>query len=87
MPPGDEGEGRASAPPRGLETPGKGHGRAHREDAKMLCFGQQQRSSPEPRFGYISDCVVLESISKATSFTCNPCFLWFPVLTMTETDA
>ena len=30
--PGDEGKGRASAPPRGSETPGKGHGRAHSED-------------------------------------------------------
>ena len=32
MPPGDGGKGRASAPPRGSETPGKGHGRAHSED-------------------------------------------------------
>ena len=30
--PRDEGQGRASAPPRGSETPGKGHGRAHSED-------------------------------------------------------
>ena len=32
MPPGDEGQGRASAPSRGSETPVKGHGRAHSED-------------------------------------------------------
>ena len=31
-PPGDGGQGRASAPPRGSETPGKMHGRAHSED-------------------------------------------------------
>ena len=30
--PRDEGQGRASTPPRGSETPGKGHGRACGED-------------------------------------------------------
>ena len=34
-----KGQGRALAPPRGLETPGKGHRRAHNEDTRALGAG------------------------------------------------
>ena len=39
MSPRDEGQGTALAPPEGLETRGKGHGRAHSEDTLALGAG------------------------------------------------